>query len=249
MASAGRRAIGDLSGMSTQSPRWVQLAEAALDLVVPQECAGCAHPGRVWCRRCASACATGPAPVSDAMGVWAACEHAGPAGRAVVAFKDAGVRRMAGPLAELLAGAVSAALDDVRTPRGAPVWLVPVPSRRNAVRTRGSDHMSVLAGRAARELRQSGVPANRCPGLVHSRATTDQVGLSRNQRIANVRGSLWALELPPGVVVIVDDVTTTGATIGEAIRAMALAGRQVACAATVTSSQGPRRRASGTHWD
>jgi predicted amidophosphoribosyltransferase len=109
--------------------------------------------------------------------------------------------------------------------------------------------MSVLAGRAARDLRRAGVAANRCPGLVHVRASSDQVGLTRDQRIANVQGSLRALELPPGVVVIVDDVTTTGATVREAIRAMTRAGRPVDCAAAVTWSPGARHRASGTHWD
>jgi len=235
--------------MSVRSPQLVQLAEAALDLVVPQECAGCAQPGRVWCRQCASACATPPKRVAEGIRLWAACEHAGPAGRGVVAFKDAGVRRMAGPLATLLAGAVGTALGDAGTSGGVPVWLVPIPTRRSAVRARGSDHMSVLAGRAARVLRRAGVAANRCPGLVHVRASSDQVGLTRNQRIANVQGSLRALELPPGVVVIVDDVTTTGATVREAIRAMTRAGRPVACAAAVTWSPGARRRASGTHWD
>lgn len=235
--------------MSVRSPQVVQLAEAALDLVVPQECAGCAQPGRFWCRQCAAACAIRPTRVAEGIPVWAACEHAGPAGRGVVAFKDAGVRRMAGPLSMLLAGAVGAALGDAGTSRGSPVWLVPVPSRRSAVRARGSDHMSVLAGRAARVLRRAGVQANRCPGLEHVRASSDQVGLTRNQRIANVRGSLRALELPPGAVVIVDDVTTTGATVREAIRAMTRAGRSVDCAAAVTWSPGARHRASATHWD
>jgi predicted amidophosphoribosyltransferase len=109
--------------------------------------------------------------------------------------------------------------------------------------------MSVLAGRAARVLRRSGVAANRCPGLVHGRASSDQVGLTRNQRFANVQGSLRALELPPGAVVIVDDVTTTGATMREAIRAMRRAGRPVACAAAVTCSPGAGHRASGIDWD
>ena len=227
--------------MSAAAPSWWALAcEAALDLVVPQQCAGCGAHGRVWCPRCAQACATTPLRVPGALTCWAACEHAGPAGRAVAAFKDDQVRSLAQPLAALLARAVAEALAEARAPRGVPVWLVPVPSRRAAVRARGADHTAVLAGRAARILRTSGIPAHRCPALAHVRASRDQVGLTREQRAVNVAGSLRALDLPPGVVVIVDDVTTTGATVGESVRALAAAGRHVSCAAAVTWSSGPR---------
>lgn len=219
---------------------WIQVAEAALDLVVPQQCAGCGTAGVVWCSTCARACGTPSVRVPGPVPSRAACEHAGPAGRAVVGFKDDQVRRLAGPLADLLARAVRDALADAGAARGAPVWVVPVPSRRGAVRSRGADHTSVLAGRAARMLRGAGIPAHRCAALEHVRVTRDQVGLSRQQRRENLAGSLRAHSLPPGVIVIVDDVTTTGATMAEAVRALGVTGRQVACTATVTWSPGPR---------
>ncbi len=168
---------------------WAQAAEAALDLVVPQQCAGCGAPGLVWCPRCARACGAGSVRVPGPVPVRAACEHAGPAGRAVVAFKDDQVRRLGRPLGDAAgARAVSDALADAGAPRGVPVWVVPVPSRRSAVRSRGADHTAVLAGRAARVLRGSGIPAHRCPALEHVRASRDQVGLTREQRTAERRG-------------------------------------------------------------
>jgi predicted amidophosphoribosyltransferase len=166
-----------------------------------------------------------------------------------VAFKDEQVRRLNRPLAELLARAAADALADAQVARGVPVWVVPVPSRRSAVRSRGSDHSALLAGGAARLLRASGIPAHRCPALEHVRASRDQVGLTREERSVNVARSLRALELPPGAIVIVDDVTTTGATVAEAVRALGVSGRTVSCAATVTWSPGPRHRASGTRPD
>jgi predicted amidophosphoribosyltransferase len=179
----------------------------------------------------------------------AACDHAGPAGRAVVAFKEQHVRRLAAPLAGLLTSAISDALSDAlaagRAASGVPIWVVPIPSRRAVIRTRGADHMGVLASRAARLMRRAGLPAHRCRALLHADASRDQVGLSRSQRQANVEHTLRALPVPAGLIVLVDDVTTSGATLTEAMRALRASGSAATCVATVTRTQQPRRRASG----
>ena len=147
-----------------------------------------------------------------------------------------------------MAGARTGARDDRLRGPGPPVWLVPVPARPAARRARGSDHAVVLAARAARELRRSGIPVNRCPALRHVRSSRDQLGLGRAERLANVAGTLVARSVPPGIVVVVDDVTTTGATLGEAHRALRAAGVRVAGAATVTWAGvvGVERPTSGT---
>jgi predicted amidophosphoribosyltransferase len=153
-----------------------------------------------------------------------------------VAFKDRGARRVAGPLGHLLAEAVRAVLDagGPEGPSGQPTWLVPVPSRPSARRTRGTDHMQVLSARAARELRAAGIAAHRLAALRHVRGPADQRGLSRAQRQANLAGALRAERIPPGLVVVVDDVLTTGATAGEAVRAARAVGATVLGVATVT---------------
>jgi predicted amidophosphoribosyltransferase len=201
---------------------WAALGEAVLDLVVPQQCAGCRAPGTAWCPGCRAAAAGQAVAVPGLLPVWAAAPHRGPAGRAVAAFKDDGARRLASPLADLLAAAVL--LGAAQRPAG-PVWLVPVPARRAARRARGGDHMRVLAGLAARRLRRAGVPGHRLDVLGHVRASRDQVGLGRAARRANVAGTLAAAgPLPAGLLVVVDDVTTTGATLAEAARALRAAG-------------------------
>jgi predicted amidophosphoribosyltransferase len=248
---------------------WAELGRAALDLVVPQECGGCGGPGWAWCPACARDCAApalvvpglvlpavvapdgaGPGLTAQApLVARAAAHHDGPAGRAVVAYKERGAHRLAAPLGGLLASSVWAVVAQSggaggvvgaagRQGRGhpvpAPIWLVPVPSRRAARRARGGDHMHVLAARAARELRAEGLPAHRMAGLRHIRGSLDQVGLTRAQRRANVAGTLSCAAVPPGVVVVVDDVMTTGATIAEAVRAVRVAGGAVLGAATLT---------------
>jgi predicted amidophosphoribosyltransferase len=103
--------------------------------------------------------------------------------------------------------------------------------------------MQVLAARAARELRATGLPAHRMAGLRHLRAGEDQQGLSRAQRRANLAGALAAHRIPPGRVIVVDDVLTTGATAGEAVRALRAAGTAALGVATVTQVRASRHLA------
>jgi predicted amidophosphoribosyltransferase len=233
-----------------EEPGWlVEVAHAALDLVVPQLCAGCGRPGRAWCAACADLC-TGPSlVVAGAVACRAAAPHSGPAGRAVVAFKDQGFRRLAAPLGDLLARAVLDVLGDLDVAPSDPVWLVPIPARRSARRARGADHMGVLAARAARRLRSRGVAAHRIAALRHMRDSRDQVGLDRAQRQSNVAGTLRGARVPPGLLVVVDDVTTTGATLGEAIRALRAVDGRTAAAASITWAAPGRHLASEVRRD
>lgn len=98
--------------------------------------------------------------------------------------------------------------------------LVPVPMSWRRRMGRGIDHTGVLA-RAASGV--SGVPVLRLLVRAHRR---QQVGLSATARAANVRGSFiparrsGALPGRVRVVIVLDDVRTTGATMTAACRAI-----------------------------
>jgi predicted amidophosphoribosyltransferase len=213
-----------------------------LDLVLPAECAGCGHTGSAdvtqgLCTACAFAFSGPPTvvrPLRRPRGlpaVHALAPYREPVPDIVIAQKEHGRLDLARPLGRQLARAARAASLD-----SDPVWLVPAPSARATVRRRGQDPVRRMACVAAAELRALGRTADVLSVLRHSRAVSDQVGLTHEQRARNLAGALTVrpaavarLALRP--VVLVDDIMTSGATLADAARAIrAVGGRPVGAA-------------------
>lgn len=212
-----------------------------LDLVLPRDCAGCRLPGRTLCGACAAAMGSprrhrpDPCP-SGLPPLVAAASYDGVVRAALLAHKERGRLGLARPLGAALAGAVR----QLDPPRGA--VLVPVPSSPAAVRERGQDHARRLAAAAVR-----GLPSARARALLRpARGVADQSGLTSAQRAVNLSGALRATRRLDGlVVVVVDDVVTTGATLVEATRALRVAGADVVGAAVVGATSRRSRSAAG----
>ena len=103
-----------------------------------------------------------------------------------------------------------------------PQARVPVPLNRQRLRERGYDQALELARPLARGL---GLPL-RADLLRRTRATAAQSDLAAGARRRNVRGAFavaGAGDLPAHVA-LVDDVMTTGATLGECARVLRAAG-------------------------
>ncbi|MFC4531618.1 ComF family protein [Sphaerisporangium dianthi] len=230
---------------------------ALLDLISPRRCAGCALPGAPVCRLCAAELRGEPVPRPPGPpppglpDCWSAACYEGAVRRVVLAYKERGRTALAPPLAACLASTLLAALAARGFPSGAPLILVPVPSSRRSVRRRGHDPVRRLAVLAARALRARGWPAVAAPVLAQRRRVRDQAGLSASERAANidralgVRGGPIAVQRrlqgsPAAVVVLLDDIVTTGATLAEAARALRGAGAAVPLAVTLAAT--PRRR-------
>jgi ComF family protein len=105
---------------------------------------------------------------------------------------------------------------------GAIDGLVPVPLHPRRLRERGFNQALLLARHAA-----PGQIAVRDDLLTRIRATPHQVGLGAEQRRANVHG---AFAVPTGLdltglnLVLIDDVLTTGSTLGNCAEALMTAG-------------------------
>jgi ComF family protein len=133
-----------------------------------------------------------------------AAAYEGPIEVALQRFKYHGWRRLAEPLAQLMAERV--VVEGLSAP-----WAIAVPLHSSRLRQRGFNQSELLA----RELRKRLALAKPWGDLVRTRATPPQVGHDRRWRLENVRGAFeWhgsPLEARP--ILLIDDVATTGATL------------------------------------
>ncbi len=184
----------------------------------------------------------------------AAAAYAGPVRPVVNAFKEHGRTELAGPLGAALALAVGV----VRAGAGGagPVLLVPLPSSRAAVRERGRDHVAELTGAAVRELRRAGVPVTAARLLGRRGRVRDSAGLDARQRRANLAGTFVLRgPVPPGsgLLVVVDDVVSSGASVTEATAVLLPAARRhdtpvVAAVVAATPRGRPRSVGPARTW-
>lgn len=219
------------------------------DLVLGSRCVGCERPGRVLCGPCAETLHGPPYAVTAPHlrgPAWVAGPYAGTLRSAVVAHKEDGVLGVAPALGRALAAAVGTGCGD-RPDRAEPVVLVPVPSRPGVARRRGDDPLARVVSIARRTLAREGWSVQSVPLLRSHRGVLDQGGLGAVARAENLAGSLWcpderlrrlarlAGRAPGARVVLCDDVVTTGATLGEAERALAAVGVRVHVRAVVAA--------------
>ncbi|MBS9534854.1 ComF family protein [Mycobacterium sp. M1] len=215
-----------------------------LDLVLPRQCGGCGRPGTRWCAACAGQLTVGPGEprlvsprLDPQVPVFALGRYAGARRQAIIAAKEHGRADLIAPLALALAAGLHrlltwGLLDE-------PLALIPAPTRSAAARSRGGDPVTRIA--AAATARHPGVTV--LPVLRMRALARDSVGLGSGARERNVAGRvlprrrrLARFGTPPGDVVLVDDVVTTGATLAESVRVLRSAGVPVTAALVIAAA-------------
>ena len=207
------------------------LAERLIRLIAPANCLGCGREGdylcadctrtvvrkRPTCHRCNRLELGGRTCAScrhhtKLSGVIVAAHYEGAVKDLITTLKYQNAAAAAERLAGLVAPLVPAAKFDVVT------WIPGVPSR---YRRRGYHQAELIARQVARRI---GLPATPLLGRLQ---TGSQVGLSRAERLRQVKGTFVARGSRSIVgqrVLVVDDVLTTGATLSEAASVLKSAG-------------------------
>lgn len=230
-------------------------AAQAADLVAPTWCVGCRAAGTVLCQSCRGDLrlltrypfrAEDPAealpllPDLSVLPVLSAAEYTTLVAEVVLAFKDHERVPLGHVLAPALGRAVTAA---VRLCRSEEILLVWPPPRQRSQLRRGRHPLGELIG-------QIGLPPGVAPAghfVGHRRLIRGFHNAGLGQKTRSKRARRRAehnFRLAPGAqhrlrgaeVVLVDDVLTTGATLGSLYRQLTASGAQVRAAAVLAAT-------------
>jgi ComF family protein len=155
--------------------------------------------------------------------------YEGPLRDLIHLFKYQQVKPAAPLLGEFLQRALAG------TPFRAELMVVPVPLAKSKRRDRGFNQAEAIAAAFVRRQRSGRIELN-AGTLVRTRETASQTGLTSHQRRLNVRGAFGVIQperITRKVILLVDDVMTSGATAGECARVLLRAGARQVFVATV----------------
>ena len=180
-------------------------------LLFPELCVGCGQGKGLLCKLCAAEWSGRPiANHIDGIQLLSASYYSHSISKIILRAKEDNDRRAR----LLIANSISQFVAE-------PMNIIPIPSRKAALRRRGFDHSYLLAQEVAR---LSGGIVQRI--LKVGRPIRDQTSVSHEERFANLSGAYSAKSgnQPTRPVVLIDDLVTTGSSMREAIRALKDAG-------------------------
>lgn len=211
------------------------------EIIFPSRCIGCSTLGISICSECRQQwhphfyqreilCS------SEEFPVFSSIQYSPIASRVLLSAKESQLRAAD----QLLIAGMAHALN-LFVNRYGSATLVPIPSRKSATRKRGRNFLQEITLEVAKK---TGLPYQSL--LSHNRKVRDQSNLNLLDRSRNVSGSFSVSRdisanislgnIGPKIIVI-DDLITTGATLGEAFRALRTAGFSVLGAVTSCTAQ------------
>lgn len=200
-----------------------------LKVLFPEKCKSCGKIGIALCQRCLNKIPIAEDPENKK--IFAVFDY----GNTVVqkSIKDLKYYRRAEVIDVLIDSAVPyigefvwSELQGIHTDK---LILVPIPEYKSKVSWRGFNQSEYIAKKISSKLENSTVENI----LTKKVNTLPQAKLRKAQRLRNVANTIVSKSADPkSLYIIVDDVTTTGATFLEAMRAMKASGaKKVLCVA------------------
>jgi competence protein ComFC len=216
-----------------------------IDWLFPPVCGGCGIPGTRWCQDCQKKVQAIDGPVCDACGLPQAesglcerCQEKRPAFkllRSWAVFEEP-VRKALHRLKYRrdigLGEALSNHMSGYVAQLGWPVdMLIPIPLGKKRLKERGYNQVAMVAMPLSIQLGLDYRPL----ALVRARETRSQVGLSATERQENVRGVFFAdgMKVRGRTILLMDDVSTTGATLSSAAETLLASGAREVFAVTI----------------
>ena len=204
----------------------MNLVEGLRDLIFPLRCLGCRTPHLELCNECAR-----ELRFRDyrshirSVPVFSSILYGPKASHILLAAKEDGVRTADDILVAALQHSLRIAM---RTCSIRPA-LVPIPHSTKAIRRRGRDFVGGITDRLSET---ANLPVHKL--IRHNRKIADQSLLDASARRGNLSGAMSVVSNHGRVseVFLVDDLMTTGATLGEAVRTLERAEFRVVAAVT-----------------
>ncbi|WP_237564493.1 ComF family protein [Bifidobacterium tibiigranuli] len=203
---------------------------AVLNAVLPRGCAGCDMPDMVLCPSCEDIFARSQCYALGGveMGFGYVCAaYRGAARQAFLAWKDHGDEECTPAFAQALA-ALALRVDIEQAAHGREILIVPAPSSSRSVRRRGRWHMLPLVRRLARLLREGGVNARVAPVLTMRGVARKSVEMrGSSQRAGRIGGHIVmrrGADIEGSLVMLIDDIVTTGSTMRQCVGVLGSSG-------------------------
>lgn len=197
--------------------------EKLASLLFPDRCVGCGSMGTLFCSSCKARSRKSrkentSLPFLDKLYHWGLYSDKA-LQNALRHLKYHGAFGLSHPLSDMLTELIKPHLSSCTEP---PV-VVPIPTSRDRLPARGYNQAALL-GQAFSE---KSALLFLSDTLVKTRPTRTQVELKGEERVLNVMGSFGinnAVHIAGKTVILVDDISTTGATISETARVLKEAG-------------------------
>ncbi len=207
-----------------------------LDIIFPPKCIVCKKNGSYLCSRCLSLCKE--AERECPKWVYPIFDYRNPAiKKAIWLIKYKGRKKLVEVFAEILYGGIIEELSELKLMENfTEPLLIPIPISRKRQKERGFNQTEILCREILR-IDRNGYLFFENNILVKTKETEHQARIkNKNERLKNLLGTFEVRNeslIQNRNIILIDDVTTTGATLSEARKTLRSAGANKIIAFTI----------------